>query len=147
MRKLLAVFLGVTLFSCGVKEPSISGSSPQVGTGGVEEVLVSAEKKFLFHPSRLDCTVDPQFGVTYQIVDRNLEDLGAGIALKVKYSMPEKMPQMPVTAAKIERVGPSKFRVTYDLSMVGKWEFLLSLEEGTQVVDSLKSTCEIAAAP
>lgn len=138
MRKSLLLLVLPLLLSCGVKERGTEKSNPPQVTQGQEVpegVWVGKNKKFLLKASRSDFQQDPLFKVNYTVTTADLNPLGVGEELKIKYWMPI-MPAMPVTPVGIKKQDGTQYEVTYDISMGGEWEFILTLMKDAKEVDS-----------
>lgn len=138
MRNYLILLLVPVLVSCGVKDRTeVTGAaSPAVQNQDLPAgVWVSKNKTAVLRADRNDFKPDPQFKVSYTVLSNALVALDASVKIKVKYWMPS-MPSMPVTPAVIVQSEPTKYLVTYDISMGKEWEFILSFEKDGKEIDS-----------
>lgn len=134
----MAVIALLLLVGCGVKErgPGVTPPAP-VSTGNLPAgIVLTANKKFLVHPSNGDLKVG-KMTVVYNVTTTALEPLGTlDYSYDVKYLMPD-MPTMPVTPAEIRVLGAGQVSVTYDINMGGLWKFDVNVLKAGAVVDTL----------
>lgn len=139
MFKILAnTILVLSLLSaCGVKDAPKGLPPAAIQPGGAlpEGIWLSQNKTVFLKASRNDFEQSSKFELTYTIVSKELLPLEKEIQFKVKYWMPS-MPAMPVTPVVISPKENSQFLVTYDISMGGDWEFVLSFEKDGKEFDS-----------
>lgn len=127
----------IGLFGCGVKDKPIGSGQPSILSGDLPTGVVSTKgRKFLIRPSTNDFQVG-EVMILYKIVTDEI-DLPSTpeYSFAVKYWMPE-MPEMPVTPAKIETIAAGRLQVTYDISMGGLWEIILTVKKHGSTIDSL----------
>lgn len=138
MRRVFWLAICFLPLACGVKEKTPGSNQFPVVTSGElpAGIVVTKGKKFLVRSSASEIS-SGQVTILYKVVTDGMDLLSASeYTIDVQYLMPE-MPEMAVTPAKIELPTPGQVKVTYDISMGGRWDITLKFLKGGTVVDTI----------